>query len=173
MSAHYSNYSNTDGKSAFLSGAVSALADAYLCKALPKYWALETDVFEAGTSDLCGCIRKRLKDYLSDPDADIADKTDVLDFNLQPLSEEPDQIIHDLFDRYKAGHVPDESDLIKSFLSDVRYQLREPKGIYRVEGALTEEITDVLSGFYTYVIFEILFIEYNGFIVMLVFGSDE
>lgn len=37
---------------------------------MPKYWALEADVFEAGTSDLCGCIRKRFKDYLSDPDAD-------------------------------------------------------------------------------------------------------
>ena len=173
MSAHYSNYSNVDGKSAFLSGLVSACADAYLCETLPKYWALEADVFEAGTSDLCECIRKRLYEYMSNDNADAASKTDGLDFRLQPLSEELHEIVHDLFDRYKGNHAPNEYDLIKSFLADVRYQLGDVRGIYSIEGTLTDRVSEVLSGFYTYVIFEVIFIEYDGYIVMLVFGSDE
>ncbi len=32
MSAHYSNYTNIDGNTAFLAGAVSTYADAYLCE---------------------------------------------------------------------------------------------------------------------------------------------
>lgn len=39
MSVHYNNYSDIDGNTAFLAGAVSAYADAYLCGILPKYWA--------------------------------------------------------------------------------------------------------------------------------------
>ena len=37
MSAHYSYYEKINGNSAFLSGAVSAYADTYLCKILPKH----------------------------------------------------------------------------------------------------------------------------------------
>lgn len=40
MSAHYSNYTNIDGNTAFLAGAVSTYADAYLCEILPKYWGI-------------------------------------------------------------------------------------------------------------------------------------
>lgn len=31
----------------------------------------------------------------------------------------------------------------------------------------------VLSEFYTYIIFEVVFIEYEEYMVMIVFGSDE
>lgn len=83
------------------------------------------------------------------------------------------EIIHDLFDRYKGNHVPNEYELINSFLADVRYQLGDVRGIYSIEGTLTDRVSEVLGGFYTYVVFEVLFIEYDGYIVMLVFGSDE
>lgn len=173
MSAHYSDYSNIDGRTAFLAGAVSAFADAYLCGILPKYWALEADVFDADTSDLCDRIRKRLRDYLPEDNADIIRKIDKLDFGLQQLPGELPQIVHDLFDRYKEKHVPNECELINSFLADIRYQLGDVKGIYTIEGQLNERITAPLSGFYTYIVFTVLFIEYDGYVVMLVFGSDE
>ena len=161
MSAHYSNYSDIDGNTAVLAGAVSAYADAYLCGILPKYWAL------------CDIIRKRLRDYLSEDNADIISKIDKLDFRLQRLSEGLPRIVQELFDRYKEKHVPNESEVINSFLEDIRYQLGDAKGIYSIEDTLNEQITSVLSEFYTYIVFTVLFIEYDGYIVMLVFGSDE
>ena len=173
MSAHYSNYSDIDGNTAFLAGAVSAYADAYLCGILPKYWALEADVFDADLSNLCDIIRKRLRDYLSEDNADIISKIDKLDFRLQRLSEGLPRIVQELFDRYKEKHVPNESEVINSFLEDIRYQLGDAKGIYSIEDTLNEQITSVLSEFYTYIVFTVLFIEYDGYIVMLVFGSDE
>lgn len=173
MSAHYGDYSDIDGKTAFLAGAVSAFSDAYLCEILPKYWALETDVFNAEISNLCDSIRKRLRDYLLEDNADIIRKIDGLDFGVEQLSGELPQIVHELFDRYKEKHAPNESELINRFLADIRYQLGNAKGIYSIEGALNERITAALNEFYTYIVFAVLFIEYDGYVVMLVFGSDE
>ena len=173
MSAHYSNYSKIDGNTAFLSGAVSAYADAYLCEVLPKYWALEADAFETDTSNLCDTIRNRLYDYLQEDNADIIHKIDKLEFGLQQISEDLPQIVHDLFDSYKEIHVPNEYELINKFLADIRYQLGEAKGIYSTEGILNEKNTAAFNEFYTYIVFKVLFIEYEGYIVMLVFGSDE
>ena len=173
MSAQYGCYSNIDGNTAYLAGAVSAFADAYLCQILPKYWALEADVFNADISNLCDSIRKRLRDYLSDNNAKIISKIDKLDFGLQQLSGDLPQIVHDLFERYKEKHVPNERELINSFLKNVRYQLGDVKGVYSIEGPLNEVITAPLSEFYTYIVFKVFFIEYDGYIVMLVFGSDE
>lgn len=173
MSAYYGDYSNIEGNTAFLAGAVSAFADAYLYEILPKYWALETDVFNADKSSLCGSIRKRLHDYLMKDNADIIRRIDNLEFGLKQLSGELPQIVHELFDRYKEKHVPNESELINSFLADIRYQLGDIKGIYSIEGTLNEGITAPLNEFYTYIVFTVLFIEYDGYIVMLVFGSDE
>lgn len=172
MSAHYGYYSKIDGNSAFLSGNVSAFADAYLCDILPKYWALEADVFEADISNLCDNIRKRLYDYLSD-DGDVVRKIDALDFDLRSLSGELPQIIHELFDRYKEKHVQDEVDKINQFVSDIKYQLGDIKGIYSIRDTLNESITSALCEFYTYIVFEVIFIKYDGYFVMLVFGSDE
>ena len=45
MSADYCNYSNIDGNTAYLAGAVSAFADAYLCEILPKYWTLDCNSY--------------------------------------------------------------------------------------------------------------------------------
>lgn len=173
MSVHYSNYSDIDGNTAFLAGALSAYADAYLCEILPKYWALEADVFNADISNLCDSIRKRLRDYLLEDNADIIRKIDGLDFGVEQLSGELPQIVHELFDRYKEKHAPNESELINRFLANIRYQLGDVKGIYSIEGTLNERITAVLSEFYTYIVFAVLFIEYDDYIVMLVFGSDE
>lgn len=173
MSAHYGDYSDIDGNTAFLAGAVSAFSDAYLCEILPKYWALEADVIDTEISNLCDSIRKRLRDYLSKDNADIIRKIDRLDFGLERLSGELPQIVHELFDRYKEKHVPNECELINRFLADIRYQLGDAKGIYSIEGVLNERITAALSEFYTYIVFSVLFIEYDGYIVMLVFGSDE
>ena len=173
MSAHYGDYLDIDGNTAFLAGAVSAFSDAYLCEILPKYWALEADVIDTEISNLCDSIRKRLRDYLSKDNADIIRKIDRLDFGLERLSGELPQIVHELFDRYKEKHVPNECELINRFLADIRYQLGDAKGIYSIEGVLNERITAALSEFYTYIVFSVLFIEYDGYIVMLVFGSDE
>ena len=109
---------------------------------------------------------------LDDSD-DVVRKIDVLDFDLQPMSGELPQIIHDLFDRYKEQHVQDEVDKINQFVSDIRYQLGDIKGIYSIKGTLNERITAALNEFYTYIVFEVIFIEYDGYVVMLVFGSDE
>ena len=59
MSSHYSYYEKIDGKLAFLSGNISALSDECLCNIIPKYWAVEADVFKADANDICGSMRRK------------------------------------------------------------------------------------------------------------------
>ena len=58
-------------------------------------------------------------------------------------------------------------------LRGVRFQLGELKNIYKIEGELNERITRVISEFYTYLVFDLVFFEYEEYMVMIVFGSDE
>jgi hypothetical protein len=45
--------------------------------------------------------------------------------------------------------------------------------LYKIEGELNERITRVISEFYTYLVFDLVFWEYEEYMVMIVFGSDE
>lgn len=61
MSAYYSSYSKVDSDEAFLASNVSAVCDNTLSEVLPRYWAVETDVFKSSASNICENLRDRLK----------------------------------------------------------------------------------------------------------------
>lgn len=66
-----------------------------------------------------------------------------------------------------------KKEMIDEFMRGVRFQLGELKNIYKIEGELNERITRVISEFYTYLVFDLVFFEYEEYMVMIVFGSDE
>ena len=55
----------------------------------------------------------------------------------------------------------------------LRIRLGDIKGIYKISGEHSENVPDAINAFYAYVVFDILFIEFEGYMVMIVFGSDE
>ena len=67
----------------------------------------------------------------------------------------------------------DEQKIVEEFLRHVRFQIGSVKQLYRIKGGLREDITRVIGEFYTYVVFDILFLEFNEHLLMIVLGSDE
>lgn len=173
MSA-YDYYNTVPGPEAYLSGTISALSYAYLSKIIPQFWAVEADVFKANKSNICESIRIRLHEYLDNQIFDIKTVTRVykLNFDLELIEGDLSTIIQKII--YEPGHqVPNVNNYIDDFFKSVRFYLGEKSNIYRIKGELNEDITDVLSDFYTYVVFDVLFIEYKNHMLMIVFGSDE
>ncbi len=66
MSAIFDMYKNIDGDEAFLSGVVSTLSDETLSKIVPRYWAVEADVFKSDINNIVSNIKKRLYAYNDD-----------------------------------------------------------------------------------------------------------
>ena len=173
MSALYEIYGAVPGTDAFLSGTVSTLSDVYLTEIIPQYWAVEADVFEANKTVLCEKLRKRLHEYLQVQTSD--DKTvehvNRLDFELELVDG-------DLFSAIKAiinepcFQISEAKKNIDNFLESVRFYLGESHNIYRIK-RLNECNSAALSDFYTYIVFDVVFIEYECHMLMIVFGSDE
>ena len=171
MSAIYDMYKKIDGDEAFLSGVVSTLSDETLCKIVPRYWAVEADVFKSDINNIVSNIKKRLYAYTDD----LSDSQHIeyLDFEIEKCDKGFESIVHNLFDFYKEKHFDNESECIKEFLKDIKYLLGDIKEIYRIKNPFGGKKIQCLSDYYTYILFEVLFIEYFDFIVMVVFGSDE
>lgn len=169
MSAFYEYFKNIDGKTAFLAGLVSTLADQTLCEILPKYWAVEADIFEANKDNLVSSIKERMRKY----DSEVSGLIDNLQFEIVESMVDFEQMTHSLFDSYKCNHSDKESECIKYFLGGSRLQIGDIKAIYRLKEPLSDECERCFSHFYTYVVFDIFFIQYSNYKVMVVFGSDE
>ena len=60
MSAIYNEFKNMDSETAFLVGGVSTLSDQTLCRIIPRYWAVEADVFKTDMEHLLTTVKSRL-----------------------------------------------------------------------------------------------------------------
>ncbi len=172
MSSFYTNYKDINGSTAFLAGNISALSDETLCKILPRYWAAETDVFETDIENLVPALKNRFQKYNND-ETQMSELIENLKFEVEECKDSFEQILHSLFDSYKEKHSSEETENIKEFLSEIRFQIGDIEAIYRLKQPLSEKSSRCLSEYYTYIIFDIIFIKYSGYIVMVVLGSDE
>jgi len=169
MSAIYNYFENIDGKTAFLAGVVSTIADQTLCEIIPKYWAVETDVFETDIENLVASVKERMCKYNSDG----TELIDTLQFDTEECTTDFKQIVHALFDSYKESHSNKESEYLKKFLEGIHFQIGDIKAIYRIKKPLGAKCERCFSDYYTYIVFDIFFIQYSDYMVMIVFGSDE
>ena len=170
MSGKYRIYKDFKGDEAYLIGHVEALGDGILSSILPKYWAVYTDVFKAGPSDVCEKIKERMLSLLKDGDDKLVKDIDSMSFELKKTDDDLVAVTAKI-----SGKDLSSSDLemLSSFSRFLRIQLGDIKGIYTLSDKLKESTSNAISAFYTYVIFDIVFIEFEGYMVMAVFGSDE
>lgn len=180
MSAFYDSYEHVESKEAFLSGYIGAICDDTLAFVLPRFSAIESDVFRAEPSNICEKVKTRLKQYLAASCSnDYSDeKIDRLNFELQEINESFSEYFKGRIDPYivanRDSHNPQEKQLIDRFFADVKFQLGDCKKLYRIKtDSIYPRNFEILSEFYTYIVFEVIFIEYENYMVMIVFGSDE
>ena len=65
MLAYHKFFSHLDGDTAYLAGAIPQCAFHHLSDILPRYWALEADVFKTDISGINDAINKRIGEYLA------------------------------------------------------------------------------------------------------------
>ena len=98
---------------------------------------------------------------------------DTLHFEIEECTVDFEHLVHSLFDSYKEKHSNEESEYIKYFLGGLHIQVGDIKAIYRLKKPLNEKCERCFAEFYTYIVFDVFFVQYSGYIVMVVFGSDE
>lgn len=172
MSLYY-YYSKVGGEDAFLAGTVSSLCDEKLSMICPRYWAVDADIFRTDKNNFCAALKKRLYEYLLEDDEKVIKHIDRLDFELVAIPGSSYENLKEIIDTAKEKHHPKEKMLVDEFCSGVEYQIGKELAVYKVKGGLNESNTAAISDFYTYIVFDILFVEYKEFMVMIVLGSDE
>lgn len=172
MSSLYNYYSKVTGESAFLSGVISTLCDEKLIGICPRYWTVEADIFKANKNNICNTIKQRLYEYLQD-DEKVKEHIERLDFELQPVHGTPYENFHFIIDTIKERHHPDEKRLVDEFFEGIEFQLGKMQTVYKLSEKINKGNIAAISDFYIYTVFEILFVEYKDFMVMIVFGTDE
>ena len=170
MASDLNFYDRFDGSEAFLMGNVRGLGDGFLSSVLPKFWAAYTDVFKAGPSDVCEKIKERMLSLLKDGDDKLVKDIDSMSFELKKTDDDLVAVTAKISGKDLSSS---DIEMLSSFSRFLRIQLGEIKGIYTLSDKLTESTSNAMSAFYTYVVFDIVFIEFEGYMVMVVFGSDE
>ena len=163
-------YDRLDGSEAFLIGNVQGLGDGFLASVLPKYWAAYTDVFKADPSDVCEKIKERMLSLLKDGDDKLVKDIDSMSFELKKTDDDLVEVTAKISGKDLSSS---DIEMLSSFSRFLRIQLGDITGIYTLSDKLTESTSNAISAFYTYVVFDIVFIEFEGYMVMAVFGSDE
>jgi len=173
LSKDYYQFKNEKGDIAFLIGLVDYLSDR-LSLICDFGYTLEADVFAVSDQDLSllsESVRKRVylyseqtgnfdKDTISNIDFDLKkmDGTDVVDYMYAKMKT------------YSSSSALLEE--IEEFFSTLRWQLGHPIGIYEPVQMPDENIT-ILSNVYISLAWDYCFIEYDGFVVMVIWGTAE
>lgn len=177
MSKEAYTFENENGKTAYLAGVIDTLSDEYLVKVCPKYSTVEADLFELEDyGDFNKAIANRLKKYLPsiggniDAVAKNIDKMEIVfeeDVDFQ--SFQAPGFVMSMYERIPDYvHSREAHDSFASFCESVEYYLGSPIRFYRAKKGY-----EVLSKFYIGMIFETIFIEYEGYLLMLCRGTSE
>lgn len=170
MASGLNIYDRLDGSEAFLIGNVQGLGDGFLSSVLPKYWAAYTDVFKADPSDVCEKIKERMLLLLKNCNDSLIQDIGTMSFELKKTDGDLVAVTAKIWGKDMS---PSDIEMLSNFSRFLRIRLGDIKGIYTLSDKLTESTSSAMSAFYTYVIFDIVFIEFEGYMVMVVFGSDE
>ena len=172
MSNYYGYFEDINGKTACLAGVVSTLSDETLNKIIPRFWAVQADVFETDKEGLVSSIKKRLSIYNRDSKEEY-ELLDDFNFEIEECESDFGEILNSLFTSYKAEHSDEEKEYTDEFLKELHFHLGDIESIYRLKKPLGDKSERCFSSAYTYVVFDIIFIQYSGYMVMVVLGSDE
>lgn len=164
----------------FLAEKTAELFEEHLFPVCPPMCALATDIFFIGERNelpVADMIKERLQLYLdNDEDKDEAsrkaDEALIARLDLR-MERDPSPDFAGAVSRfYYEGVSAEAQQGITAYIRAVERELGAPKASYRIKDDDHSNFRD-LVGYYTYAIFDISFIEFEGYMLMLVFGSDE
>ena len=172
-------YVNEHGKCAYIAGAISVHTDNLdmaLCNANVQYEAICSDVFCVKSCDT-EVIKKLLKERLKARQTLEAEQIAQIDAEVDALriveSDMPmEETIYQFYkDRQDVNHDA-ISEAIKKYCTYVEYYLKKPKKVYVALGE-SFDINGEIAQTYFWMLFNIVFVESEDYLLLFLHGSDE
>lgn len=172
-------FQNESGETAFLAGVADTLSDDVLCRVCPLHSTVEVDVFYLGENneiDFNSAIKKRLNKYLpsiENGDSKLKTKVDSLDIQFEVADGyknfQTPRFIMDLFQMMpEYSHAQEQHNAYCKFSDAIEVYLGKPLRFFKAHKDYS-----VLSEFYLYICYSVVFIEYNEYLLMIMAGSSE
>jgi len=188
MSLECNGFLNENGITGFLGGIVSASSDEFSIQIYNlgiRYETLDADIFYLGEHNEItfeDAIKKRMKSYWYDAST-IGDTTDInklidlAQFKLRKSNETKlSETITKMYTYIEDADLKKINTLAKEFDDSIKYYLQKPKAIYDLPIEVNGDIYEcgsIISRCYTYIIFSIVLVEYDKYVLLLVRGSNE
>lgn len=181
MSKEMYYYKEVDSETAYLAGIAEAFAASLDMELSSQHYAVDTDVFrldENGMDGLYDLLLERLRHYNDIDEYELDLEKDSFMPNIPYAkvtgNKTPVSVTNIIREYVKTDKILPAA---KDFFFSVNWHLKLPKAVYRTDmQALYEympELEKAMRAFYLFIISEILFVEYDGYVLMLVIGSNE
>lgn len=175
-------YQNEYGKCAYVAGTVSVLTGdlgTALYHAGVKNEALESDVFCIETCDedvIRSCVRERAEKFLIQ-ESDEPQAIELLDAEIKKLmiGESNKSMQSAISELYKDKSDVDKEradEAIENYCTHIKYYLGKPQAVYSVARD-SVEMLGKLANVYLYMLFDIIFVEFESHLLMFMRGSVE
>ena len=163
----------------FLAEKTAELLEEHLLPVCPEMCSIASDIFFIGEKNelpVADMIKERLQVYL-DNDEDKDDATRAADEALikrldLSMERDPQTDFAGALSRFYDSVGGDAQGGIAAYTQAVRQELGAPRASYRIRDDEHSNFRDLI-GYYTHTIFDISFVEFEAYMLMLVFGSDE
>lgn len=176
MSKDYYQFENEKGDVAFLIGLVDVISDK-LSLVCDFGYTLDADIFPLPDNDvsrLNDIVKKRMhiyKEQLENYDADKIDKINQIDFSLkQAYIENVNAYVYSTIKKYSSSNNLKEE--VDEFINTLNWQLKKPLGIFE-PAQLPDSNVEILGEIYLYFAWNYFFLAYDGYMVMMIFGTVE
>ncbi len=116
-------------------------------------------------------VKRQLMLYVPEENNNVADNIKNLEFHVNKT----DSLVSDFFDIYRRiGKLEAEHLIwaINAFSAGMQFQLGDEKGVYRIIECKRKNI-DAFTDFYVGKVVDVIFIEYEEYLVAIIVGKDE
>ncbi len=172
MSKEYFEFENENGDVGFLAGVVDVLSDelSMMCD-FPD--TMEADIFFAKNNEfsaLSWAVRSRFYSFNACNFRVDDEQIDAINFSSEDYEKTTIDALNKMFAKYSSNAQLDKS--IDEFFEELNWYLGKPVCCY-VPKKRNDNNTAVFGDVYLHLAFDYLFIAYDSFFVLFVFGTVE
>lgn len=144
-----------------------------------EFQFIKEDINQKNEISISEIIKKRLMDNWIDFFQQNDNKEELIDkinIELEERSQPMQQAIYNIYSNRKKEEKEKLIPIIEEYCREVQYYLGSPKRVYQIikkENDSTFNINGAISKCYMYIIFDIIFIEFNSYILMIIRGTNE
>ncbi|MDE6025121.1 MAG: hypothetical protein K2G45_06700 [Lachnospiraceae bacterium] len=172
MSKDYYEFEKENGDVGFLAGVVDVLSD-NLSMMCDSVYAMEADIFFAENNDfsaLSRAVQNRFRSYNNSDFRVDDEQIDAINFSSEDYEKTTIDALHKMFAKYSSNAQLDKN--IDEFFQSLNWYLGKPACCY-VPKNRNDNNAVLFGNVYLYEAFDYLFIAYDSFFVLFVFGTVE